>query len=357
VRWASSSPMTGDAQIPAAPEDTLVPVARAKLLAQLAGASRIVRLASPFLGAQVAQEIAGHASSGKATELRLLTAVTERSVAARALSARGLLILLDAGWQVRSIPNLHAKVALVDRTWGLVGSGNLTGAGLGGPAGEGNIELGVTLSPQQHDEAIRIVDEWWDGAASGIVTAEQLERVFLPIERRAGGHPMGRWIGVALPPPADDRIARRVIAPGAGLWVKAMYQGAPKEGEWWIDLPWIHDRHRVQADGSLTWRPGYRVGDRVVLYLIEPRSCVAIYQVVGLPEDGREQVRVTYPDDADRYGWITPVEMVAVVPVADGLPLGLLGKTAQGLQNGRIHLSDRQAYTRFERELARRVGL
>src|SRR3954469_17135953 len=114
----------------ASPGD-LLPVARDELLSALVRARLVVRLASPFLSEEVAAAVAAEAQAGHAETLRLLTAVTERSVATGVLSARGLRLLLDASWEIRSIPNLHAKLALMDRAWGLLGSGNLTGSGIG----------------------------------------------------------------------------------------------------------------------------------------------------------------------------------------------------------------------------------
>src|SRR4051794_29094916 len=108
----------------------LLPVARDLLLAALVRARQSSWLASPFLSEEVARAIAAEARAGRARDRRLLTALTERSVVSGYLSARGLQRLLDAGWTVRSVPNLHAKVSIMDRSWGLVGSGNLTGAGL-----------------------------------------------------------------------------------------------------------------------------------------------------------------------------------------------------------------------------------
>ncbi len=46
---------------------------------------------------------------------------------------------------------------------GLVGSGNLTGSGLGGEQG-GNVELGVVLSPSQVGAASELVAKWWEKA-------------------------------------------------------------------------------------------------------------------------------------------------------------------------------------------------
>src|SRR3954468_2574972 len=98
-----------------APGD-LVTFARDDLLSALVRAQNSVRLASPFMSEEVASVIAAQARAGRAQDRRLLSAVTERSVAAGMLSAKGLRALLHLGWEIRSIPNLHAKLAITDRT-------------------------------------------------------------------------------------------------------------------------------------------------------------------------------------------------------------------------------------------------
>jgi hypothetical protein len=331
----------------------LLSVARDELLSALVRAQRIVRLASPFLSEDVARAIAAQARAGRATDRRLVCAVTERSVAAGMLSIRGLGALLDLGWEVRSIPNLHAKVVLVDRSWGLVGSGNLTGAGIGRPgAAGGNIELGVVLSARQRATAVKIFDTWWDHKSAEPVTHQALEP-FLELERLASSRGSGLRIGRAIRLPASRVIARRRLGPETGLWIKAMYHRDPSRGDWWMTRTWIHDRHLPRADGGITRRPGYQIGDRIVLYVVEPQRCPAIFVVTGLPEDRRELVRSVFPDDADRYGWVTPVDVLAAVPLDRAPPLTGLTKNPHGLQNGYVRLPDRDAYRRLERRLMR----
>jgi phosphatidylserine/phosphatidylglycerophosphate/cardiolipin synthase-like enzyme len=64
-----------------------------------------------------------------------------------------------AGFEIRSLRNLHAKVLLTDDRWGLIGSGNLTVAGANG----GNAELGITLSAAQTQIARRDhFERWWE---------------------------------------------------------------------------------------------------------------------------------------------------------------------------------------------------
>jgi hypothetical protein len=331
----------------------LLSIARDELLAALIRAQRTVRIGSPFLSHDVALALGAQARAGRAIDRRLLSAVTERSIVAGMLSARGLRTLIEQGWEVRSIPNLHAKVALVDNSWGLVGSGNLTGAGIGRPGGQaGNLELGVVLSAQQRSAATKIFDSWWNHPCAEPVTLNALEP-FLELERSAIQQTGGRRIGRAIRFPPSRAMTWRRLSTNTGLWIKAMYHRYPSLGEWWMARTWIHDRHLPRSDGSITRRPGYQIGDRIVLYVVEPQRCPAIYVVTGLPEDRRELVRATFPDDAERYGWVTPVDVLAAVPLDRAPGLAGLGKNPQGLQNGYVRLDDRDAYRRFERRLTR----
>jgi hypothetical protein len=337
----------------AADAGDLLSVSRDELLSALVRGQRTVRLASPFLSEDVARAVEQQARAGRAKDRRLLCAVTERSVVAGMLSARGLDRMIEHGWEVRSIPNLHAKVALVDRSWGLVGSGNLTGAGIGRAGGHaGNVELGVVLSARQRNVAIRMFDEWWSHECAERVTRAALTP-YIEMEPAPSASRPGRSIGRPLRFPASRVSAARRLGRTTGLWIKAMYHRDPSRGEWWTSRTWIHDRHLPREDGGITRRPGYQVGDRIVLYVVEARRCPAIYLVTGLPEDRRDLVRAAFPEDADRYGWVTPVEVLAAVPLDRAPALTALAKNAHGLQNGYVRLHDREAYRRIERRLTR----
>ncbi len=235
-----------------------------------------------------------------------------------------------------------------------MGSRNLTGAGLGQPGGKaGNVELGVLLSRRQISRAVEIFDGWWESHCAQEVTRTALAP-FLKIERaseeRRGG---GQRIGRPMRLPASRVVARRRLRSDAGLWVKAMYHRDPSLGEWWMTRTWIHDRHLPRADGGISRRPGYKLGDRIVLYVVDPGRCPAIYVVTGLPEDRRDLVRAVFPAEVDLYGWVTPVDVLAAVPLDRAPGLDVLGKSPQGLQNGYVRLDDRDAYRRLERRLLR----
>lgn len=165
---------------------------RGELLGRIAVASRRVWLASPFLTRPIAEEIAERSSEN--VDRRLLTALVAGSVQVGALSPEALGLLASDGWEIRSIRNLHAKLSIVDRSWGLVGSGNLTNAGLGSTK-KGNVELGVVLDSAQMEAASSIYEGWWREADE--VTDKDVERfAALPALQDTGDAEMG--VGPAL---------------------------------------------------------------------------------------------------------------------------------------------------------------
>jgi hypothetical protein len=97
----------------------LVTYARTELLARIRGAEQRVWLASPFLSKPVAEEIVIAVEESSASERRLLTALVAGSVQTRVLDPGALETLLDSGFELCSVPNLHAKLSLTDMSWGL----------------------------------------------------------------------------------------------------------------------------------------------------------------------------------------------------------------------------------------------
>ena len=209
----------------------LLRVARDELLAALGRAQHIIRLASPFIGRDVAREVVAQAHAGRASDRRLLTAVTQRSVSAGTLSPTALATFLDRGWDVKSIPNLHAKLYVVDRSWGIIGSGNLTGAGIGraGPRA-GNIELAALLDEAQRADASRMFDEWWLSLNAETVTVENLEP-FMDLEARVTRSKAGLTLGreMLLPDSEDVHVVVQINLARAQLWW--VNQGSTFEAE------------------------------------------------------------------------------------------------------------------------------
>lgn len=325
----------------AADAGKLVPLARDELIARIAAAQSRIWLASPFLTSRVAASLVAAAKASPARERRLLTAVTPGSVQVGVLDPRALSIMLEADFEVASIPNLHAKVSLVDSAWGLVGSGNLTDAGLGS-SDRSNVELGVVLSQAQIGEAETLLSDWW--ARAKPVSREEIKRfAALPrIDRREGGVPdFGEPLPVGRPRPLDELLAEdETIAASRGYWVKSNYHRTDEES-WWR-RNWISD-----------WRQApYEVGDLIVLYLSArdggPAVCPAIVQVESPSRyDPTWVIEHRDPDAAERWPYVTETSCVNEVPISDGVPLSELGLTGQSLQGGYCRIGR----DRFERAL------
>jgi hypothetical protein len=313
-----------------------------------------VTLVSPFLSFDIAAAIADRATLSPATDLRMITAIDGELVGSAYLDVRGLRVLANAGFQLRSIPNLHAKVTLVDRAWCLVGSGNLTSSGLGGGA-RANVELGVVLNQRLTKEADQLVEQWWSDA-------KEIEPAHLEVlEKQQVTRPRGRGlvVGEPLPVPRDRVVeaSRAVREPSRTTrqhWVKAMYYDeATDRPRWWTKATWINDRHLPPVGGGqVRRRPGYRKDDLIVLYLKEPQACPAIYEVVKEPAYRPKFVARYAPGDEDRWGWVTKVRVVASIrDINDAPGLSVTGKTGRALQNGFVRLSD-EAFDQARRAIA-----
>ncbi len=312
----------------------LVTYARPELLARVRASEERVWLVSPFLSAPVAVEIAEAAKGAEARDRRLLTALTPRSVRAGVLSPAGLSALLGAGFEIASIPNLHAKVCLVDSGWGLVGSGNLTGSGLGGIEG-GNVELGVLLDQAQRLAAADLVEAWWEEKAKPVTAGKVAEYAALPKFPPLPDEPAS--VGDPLQLAGREGLEAVLAEDGAaasrrGYWIKSNYH-REDDAQWWY-RNWISD-HR---------RGPYEVGDLIVLYLSArdggPARCPAVVEVTSPSRLDPEWVR-NHRDEqaADRWPYVTETAVVGDVPIASGAELSVVDKTGQSVQGGYCTIS------------------
>ena len=248
----------------------LLTFARGELLRQIEGASDRIWLASPFLSTAIATYIAEAAARSSATERRLMTAMAPRSVRVGVLDPKALLILHDSGFRIVSRSNLHAKVSLIDSRWGLVGSGNLTNAGLGSTE-RGNAELGVVLDNSQIDRAAAIFIDWWQAS-------DPLSRQF--IEKFDGLERLGKISDEPMPygppvEPAQTEELERFLAEDDATansrryWLKSAYHD-PSNPDWW-QRGWISDSAP---------QPQYEKDDLIVIYLGArnggPQLCPAV---------------------------------------------------------------------------------
>jgi len=150
---------------------------------RLARARRRVWIVAPYQSRVPAQWLARRVAPG--LDGRILVRWDPEALQRGALSAIGLETLVDRGFAVRSVRDLHAKAYVVD-DWAYLGSANWTLAALGGE----NLELGVTLTGPDAEALAARVAEWWDGADNreGHLSYRKIAR-WAGRERRRGPHP------------------------------------------------------------------------------------------------------------------------------------------------------------------------
>lgn len=321
------------------PPGALRTYARKELLAAVEAARNQVLLASPFLTSPIARELVESASGVR--DKRLLTALVEGSVRVGALSPEALAILAAGGFELRSIRNLHAKVSLVDGSWGLVGSGNLTNAGLGSTKA-GNVELGVILDRAQIEMARSIYESWWMEAK--VIGDEELDQFAALPRTKPNGYAVEPGVGPALEIPDSDALEAILgderKAAGRQYWIKANYHRRNEDGRGWWHRGWISDAKKAS----------YQIDDLILLYLGAkydgPRCAPAIVRVSDECEYNPDFVaRNGDPEAQDRWPYVTKVECAFEVPVASGVPLQAIDVSSHGLQGGRKVLSRAQFET------------
>ncbi|MCW2995066.1 MAG: hypothetical protein JWQ18_2561 [Conexibacter sp.] len=330
----------------------LVSGVREELVHAARHASSRVELASPFLSRPVAAALAHALAGSTAPRLRMLTALDPRAVAAGALSLQALELLMDVRVEVRTIADLHAKLTLIDDSFALVGSGNLTGKGLGGGPGD-NLELGVMLDAAQSAKASKLFSSWWRvghrvGATELRACAKAAARIKIPPSLPpASGPSLGPGSGQAV-----QRAARRGRT---GFWLKMLYHqdGDPHR---WTRNDWISSAHNFNAGGDPSRRPSFEAGDLLVVYSVGTGRCPDILEVTGPTtfDPGRVRQEAANPEDADRWGWVTPVAGLHRQRLTRAPTLEVIGVAPAAVrQKGHIVLS-REQYGRAYRAITGR---
>ncbi|WP_165928512.1 phospholipase D-like domain-containing protein [Dietzia cinnamea] len=315
---------------PTGPEETAVIVDEmgSELYEALDADPGQVTLASPFLSYAVAKELATRAADSE-YYWYLLTRLDAHAAAGGYLSIAGLGLLLDAGVEIRNCTGLHAKAFVVGRRFAMVGSGNLTNAGLGF-AQPSNRELAVRLPRSEVRRVQRILDEWWDeGSDVGAdkLTALQKQVDSLPRPPR-GSHTPGELSNQDLAA-VVEQILGDARDTDAGLWIKAV-DGTPEPRDWDPD-GWFSSH-----SGN---RPGFAPGDLVLLYSKEQGGCVGVLEVLDEPahdpEFVSEQIGV---ESGQRWPWVNTARP-RLMPLADVVVSGdEMGVKRHGLQGGRMHI-------------------
>lgn len=305
----------------------MVTFARRRLLRQIGSAKARIWLVSPFISAPVAAAICTAAAESRAPERRLLTALNSRSVQCGVLDPAALSLLQDCEFEIASIDNLHAKFALVDSAWGLIGSGNLTGAGMGGEDGGGNYEMGVLLTRGQIEVARGIVAGWWRRAEP--VSAERIaEYAALP---KFPASPLGSVGPTIVPPQAaglEEILAEDAeTAASRRYWINSNYHN-PNDETWW-KREWVSD----------ATKRSYEEGDLLVIYLGKtnggPQLCPAVVSVTeACRYDPEFVIEHRDAEAAKKWPYVTPVSVVAGVSPWAGVPLAVAGKTHLSVENG-----------------------
>ena len=164
-------------------------------------ATNSLRIASPFITKQGVKFILA-----TSIQPQIITKVTGANLAAKSLDAHSLESLLVLGASIRSIPNLHAKVYLVDDVEGLVTSSNLTGPGL-----LQNVELGLHFvsEPAIFEAVSAFYDGLWKRATP--VTLESLDKLLAKL--RSLNSTKGVWSvkEPSISPPVEKLVPAPVI--------------------------------------------------------------------------------------------------------------------------------------------------
>lgn len=269
----------------------IVDHAETQLFEALDSDSGQVTLTSPYLSEPVALRLAELAERSR-HEWYLLTCLDARAAANHYLSIAGLTRLLESGVMIQHCPRLHSKAYVVGESFAMIGSANLTGAGLGS-AKASNLELSVAVPRSDVPRVQGILDQWWDeGFEVGQADIDHLERqaAALPPDPRPG--PPGPR------PPRDleavvDQLLDEARQDDVGLWIK-MLNNTPDPDDW----------------GSGGWfsssrRPSCAPGDLVLLYSKKEHGCVAVVEIAQSAQEDPDLVSDHQGEDAGRqWPWV-----------------------------------------------------
>src|SRR3954454_7378296 len=78
----------------------------------------------------------------------------------------------------------------------------------------------------------------------------------------------------------------------------------------------VGDPHRLGRDGEPTMRPAYEPGDLALVYIAGTYRCPAVVEIAAPP---------AFDSDQRRWGWRTPVRVLAQVPIEDAPELEEIG--------------------------------
>ncbi|MED5803359.1 phospholipase D-like domain-containing protein [Gordonia sp. Z-3] len=309
--------------------ESVTALAGKHLFEALRSATFDVFLSSPYLTKDVASELASCAKTSSA-QWRLLTCLNPVAIAGGFLSTSGLRELLHTGVTVRSVPRLHAKSYLVDLRFGLVGSANLTFAGLG-LGTNSNAELSIVLDKSQVATARSELARWWDSSDAvdeAAISNAEATAAALPIATPVQIDPT---VPDALTLQTEHLLAE-ARDPNRGLWIKAQYGTAHPDQ--WREPYWFSSPDKG--------RPSFKPGDLVLIYAKEAHGCYAIVEITeSAVLDPGFVTKNSGGEDwiGKRWPWVNKTRPRLVPKELVVLTTSQLGVSPQALQGGHKRLT------------------
>ncbi|MFL0504045.1 phospholipase D family protein [Kocuria rhizophila] len=299
-----------------------------------------VVLTSPYLAFNICQQIATAAHSSEKS-WTLMTTLDPSAVANGYLSVEGLRRMLESGVEIRHVERLHAKCFIVGHR-AMLGSANLTGAGLGSSSSS-NRELGVELDQEQTASARAVIDSWPARTADAGDLDQLLERwKDLTRMQRNQQNRLDAVSALLL----AEQLLDDARDPKRSLWLKLEY-GEPSLEGW---------GEESQFASPKKGKPGFKPGDLVSICAQDTHDCYAVVKVVSdplfKPASYIEETWKMNPGAIDRWPWVNFTKPRLVPAALMVLKLSELGVSGQGLQNGHVRLKFDQ-FTAGARALAR----
>ncbi|MEB2528716.1 phospholipase D-like domain-containing protein [Kocuria rosea] len=296
-----------------------------------------VVLTSPYLSINVCDQIATAAQSS-ALSWTLVTTLDPSSVANGYLSVKGLRRMLDSGVDIQHVERLHAKCFIVGHR-AMLGSANLTGAGLGSSS-KANRELGIELDQEQAASARTTIASW----PARTVDRGDLDQLLERSKELTGTERTQRdRLDAVSALQLAEQLLEDARDPERSLWLKLKYGEPSLEG-------WRQESRFASPKKS---RPGFRPGDLVFICSKKTRDCYAVVEVVSEPVfRPADYIEETDPAFVERWPWVNYTKPRLVPAKLMELKLDELGVHGRGLQNGHVRLQFDQ-FTAGVRALAR----
>lgn len=268
------------------------------LYSALADPDGDVVLTSPYLSYDVCRSIA-NAALGSSRTWTLYTTLDPFAVASSFLSVQGLVLMLNAGVEVLHVDRLHAKCFILGSR-GMLGSANLTGAGLGSSV-KVNRELGVELDSSQIEEARKTMSSWpCRPVSNGDLDdlAVQAKKLPTPPPILRGQDDDSALLDV-------ERLLADAREPERSLWVK-VEGGAPALDQWRQE--WRFANPGSKRGDKWIGEPSIKTGDLVFICATGTKDCYVVVEVTTdpelLPGDYVEWAAYREGEDSERWPWV-----------------------------------------------------